>query len=202
MSTTQIDFAVTRELVRKILENATAFEWTLQGFGMFRLYLGKVGRIHLWDRRFAVPEVSNVHTHPWDLRSTVISGRLTNLRFGHVGDEGIRNYYGQKLQTGEGGGLKGEPFQAALYTRAREHFGPGDVYQQMASEIHESQPEDGTVTIMERPKGPDFTEHAFVYWDIDRGPIGWVSAEPRRATHEQVFRASVLALDVLRQDAA
>jgi hypothetical protein len=89
-----------------------------------------------------------------------------------------------------------------LYTRAREHFGPGDVYQQMASEIHESQPEDGTVTIMERPKGPDFTEHAFVYWDIDRGPIGWVSAEPRRATHEQVFRASVLALDVLRQDAA
>ena len=61
-------------LVRSILERWRAYEWTVQGFGFARTKIADVGRIHVWDSRLAVDLVSTMHTHPWPLRSTIISG--------------------------------------------------------------------------------------------------------------------------------
>lgn len=201
-----VDVNVARELVRAILERATSYQWTVQGFGMMRLYLRKVGRIHVWDSRLRVRDVSDMHTHPWSLRSTIIAGTLVNERYATIPDtlppnfaaelaQGqIDEYYEQLLQTGEGGGLKGEPNVVRVRRMSQEVYRPGDVYSQGPAEIHVSKPEDGCVTLMERPKGPDYTEHAWVYWPRDRGQFGWTSAEPRVARDVEVAAAVALAL--------
>ena len=51
--------------VRAILRNAHDFDWSLQGFGMFRAYLCDMVRVHVWDSRFRVQGVSDVHDHPY-----------------------------------------------------------------------------------------------------------------------------------------
>ncbi len=62
----------------------------------------------------------------------------------------------------------------------------GDVYGEIASDIHISVPEDATVTLVERTilKDPD---HALVYWKKGEQ---WVSAEPRKATSYEVARVT------------
>lgn len=202
-----MEFEVTRELVRTILQRASNYQWTVQGFGMLRLYLAKVGRIHLWDSRVRTGNVSDMHTHPWPLRSTIIAGEIVNERYAEI-PEALspaladalacgerRAMWAQLLQTGEGGGLKGAPREVVVRRMSREIYRAGNVYSQRPAEIHVSLPVDGCVTIMERPKGPDFTEHAWVYWDREAGRMGWVSAEPRPATIREVGQAAAHALE-------
>lgn len=182
-------------LVRSILERWRAFEWTIQGFGFLRTKIADVGRIHVWDSRLATPLVSTAHTHPWPLRSTIISGELINLRFTEVkpttrAHPGLP-YLASKIATGEGGGLIGEPREAWLFPATCPEFvGPGDVYSQRPDEIHRTIAQDGTVTLLERPQGPPLQE-ADVYW-----PAGtqWVSAEPRLAEPAEISRVISYAL--------
>jgi len=185
---------MTRALVRTVLSRATDHQWTLQGFGMFRLNLERVGRIHVWDDRFAVPNVSIIHTHPWALRSTIISGVLENVRYGSMvaaPSAGNATHMRQTIATGEGGGLRGIPVAVKLVAAQPEVYGPGMMYEQQGDEIHASFPRRGCVTLLERPKGEPL-EHAFVYW-----PLGteWVSAEPRPALPGEVRKAIGYALD-------
>ncbi len=76
---------VTQSLALKLLETSAvrpeAFEWSLQGFGMLRLYLSKEVRLHVWDDRYAVKNVTTIHTHPWHFRSTVLFGELTDVLY-------------------------------------------------------------------------------------------------------------------------
>lgn len=164
-------------LVRSILEQWRAYTWTIQGFGFIRTKLADVGRIHVWDSRLAVQRVSTVHTHPWRLRSTIISGELINQRFGMSADGEFLPYLHSHIKTGEGGGLVGDPEDVRLKSFAPELYGAGSSYQQQPEEIHRTIAQDGTVTLMERPQGPPL-EEASVYWP--RG-TSWVSAEPRPA---------------------
>jgi hypothetical protein len=176
-------------LIKRILEKWETFQWTVQGFGMVRTKIYDIGRIHIWDSRLRVPLVSDVHAHPWPLRSTIISGELINQRF-EVIDHGFLTYERQKIATGEGGGLLGEPESILLQPLPPEMYGAGDVYEQRPDELHRSIPQDGTVTLLERPMGAPLQE-TVVLW-----PTGtqWVSAEPRPAKNHEVDRAISYAL--------
>lgn len=165
-------------LVLSILQKWRSYEWTIQGFGFIRTKIQNVGRIHVWDSRLMTRYVSTMHTHPWPLKSAIISGELINQRFQEV--EPIRNgvpYMHSRIATGEGGGLIGEPREVRMLpVDDPEFYLPGCTYEQKPEEIHRSIPQDGTVTLMERPQGPPL-EEASVYWP--RG-TQWVSAEPKK----------------------
>lgn len=164
-------------LIRTILNNPHDFDdWTLQGFGMLRLYLTKAIRLHLWHSEFAVADVSLLHDHPWDFESYIVSGRLVNYRYAEVLHNGSPWQY-SKIKCGAGGGMRSDPERVLLVESSPEILVGGNIYNQRSDEIHKSIPDDGTVTLIEREFKPD-TEHARVFWPVGQD---WVSAEPRPA---------------------
>lgn len=172
-------------LIKKILEQAEHYEWSLQGLGMLRLYLDANTRLHVWDKRHAFPGASPIHDHlQWALNSTIISGGMVNVRY----VEQLKARANQMthmvgtLKAGYGCYFKDEPKPTRLVQCEPEHYLPGHSYWQRAAEIHESCPENGTVTLM-RKSPTDDNESARVFW-----PIGteWGSAEPRPATLAEV----------------
>lgn len=163
-------------------------EWSLQGFGMFRRYLSKTERLHVWDSRFSVPGVSTIHDHPWDFESRVLAGtvvnRLYTVKEPTVGVRPTHNC--QRIKCGVGGCLVGDaPVLADLSVRSQWAYTWGERYEEKAHEIHESFPSDGTVTLVTRTFKKD-AEHANVFF-----PYGteWVSAEPRSATSGEIKAA-------------
>lgn len=167
-------------LVRAILEKWSAYEWTVQGFGFVRTKIANVGRIHVWDSSLRTPNVSDLHTHPWPLHSTIISGELLNVRYSVLGDGDTDGrlptipHVHSRLKTGEGGGLVGDQYDVELMVKIPEHYLPGDTYEQAPDEVHRTIAQDGTVTLLTRPQGPPL-EEASVFW---RRGSHWVSAEP------------------------
>lgn len=133
-------------------------------------------RLHVWDDRYTVPGVSELHTHPWHMRSLVIVGEVRNQRFDEV-DEG-RSYWRQTIRCGEGGGLRGVPEAVKLALTVDETVLEGQMYSQTADEIHRSLPLNGTVTLVHREVAED-ADHAHVYYRYDEE---WVSAEPHGAS--------------------
>lgn len=192
---------MTPDLVKFILENADRFPWSIQGLGMLRLYLSPAVRLHVWSGEAKRPDVSTRHDHPWDFESTIVSGYITNVLYRFTfrapfvdTDElsGFENYMEQQIVCGPGGGMDAEPKPVELSIDHVRTYGPGETYSQDRNAIHESQPTDGTVTIIRRRAYKD-TEHAHVYYRI--GTI-WVSAEPREATSAEVEHITQRALAV------
>ena len=207
MNTTQL-------LVTRILEQGNRYRWSYQGLGMLRLYLSSDVRMHIWCPRFAVKNVSTIHSHPWDFESEIVCGWVVN-RIWDVAFDGfgtswkpnhIRDAYAVdppthtlgRIRCGEGGGLVPDFAPRPVRLRSREHsYVAGDKYTEEALLLHESFPEDGTVTIVTRRPLPD-PDHATVCW-----PIGeeWVSAEPRPATANEVAIFTNAALERMKEDA-
>lgn len=176
-------------LLRKILENPSGLDWSIQGFGMLRLYLSKEIRLHLWNSQFSVPGVSLIHTHPWDFESEVIVGEIENTRY-------LRDLEGVShgcavIRCGSGGGILQTLPRVGLRAGPPEYYRAGTRYVQKAEEIHQSKPSDGTVTVVSRKFRPD-ADHALVFWESG----DWVTAEPRQATRVEIntFVATSLAL--------
>jgi len=105
------------------------------------------------------------------------------------------------IQCGPGGRAKGEIQDVRLNQCDSRIVGDsygGRGYQTGYSlsreAIHESIPEPGTVTIIERQFGGD-PDHAYVFW-----PYGtnWVSAEPRPATYGEIEGMTKTALERFR----
>jgi hypothetical protein len=183
--------------IRDILVHHEDYPWTLQGFGMLRTYLGadQVHRLHIWDARYRVEKVSPIHDHPWDFTSQVIAGELINQRYtsGHRYEGYVDDIYKTvSIRCGEGGCALSPITRSILHRAQPEHYLSGDTYSQVATELHESLPQDGTVTVISRVFGPD-RDLARVFW---RGTEGWVSAEPRPATTEEVKAIVTNALDL------
>lgn len=171
------DHAAIKALVHGVLLHCDRYEWTRQGLGMLRTYLTREIRLHVWDCRLRTPGVSTRHSHPWHFDSHIVVGEVENVRFVERTDKLGIPTNAQRLACGIGGGLVGEPAVVNLVELEHEHHREGQTYRQLADEIHESRPADGTVTIVTR----EFLEddvHATVYW-----PIGdeWVTAEPSTA---------------------
>lgn len=173
----------TESQINDILAHPLDHEWTLQGFGMLRMYLdpGQVERLHIWDTGMAVADVSTIHDHPWDFTSRIVRGSLVNERF-VIDDRTIGMAMSMaKIKTGEGGGLIGAPEPVRLVSRKQETYHAGDTYSQLAPEFHESLPAPGTVTVITRSFHAD-RDTATVCWREG----DWVSAEPRPATREEI----------------
>src|SRR6266702_4521226 len=92
-----------RAELRKLLEKPDN-RWQLQGMGMFRLYLTKEWRLHLWDDRFKVPNVTMIHDHPWDFDSYILAGKLTNQVYQKV-PNCAWSHREETIVCGPGGGL-------------------------------------------------------------------------------------------------
>jgi hypothetical protein len=210
---------VNRRFAQKIMEAAAneaqkgawgPWEWTLQGLGMLRLYLGtdKQVRLHVWDDRFIFwPTPSELHTHPWHMYSLVIAGEVFNTRYTDEEPDTYLRGKGmsprqwepipmmrQSILCGIGGGLQEEPSAAVpitLYEQPEERIIAGQVYKQRADEIHRSRPLCGTVTIVTRHNTAD-ADYADVFW-----PEGteWITAEPRPASPEEVYDILTNSLD-------
>lgn len=183
--------AALRLAVRAILDNAHSFEWSVQGFGVLRLYVANVGRIHVWHRALRYPDVSTIHDHSWDLESVIVSGCLGNTRF--IENPDGRDFWKRKLVTGYNTKFVEEPRLVGLVASPTETYRPGDTYSQRAAEIHESVVADGTVTIMSRKE--DVEGQATVYWPAN---AQWGTAKPRPAAYGEVALARRAALEFLR----
>ncbi len=178
--------------VLAILDNAETFSWSVHGFGMLRLYIRNLGRLHIWDSALRYPNVSMVHNHSWDLRSTVVSGQLVNTRFSPTEGYGAV-YEGKRLITGYNTtDVQHFPFPVALMASPSEVYGPGSVYTQHASEVHRTDATDGTISLMERQE--DENGQADVYW---LAGTEWGTAKPRPATSDEVHITVQRALEVL-----
>lgn len=179
----------TETQIRNILADPYAHDWTIQGFGMLRLWLDPEGheRLHIWDQEQANENVSTLHNHPWDFDSTIVFGRLTNQRyevFEHCSDSFPHTHYqASTIITGQGGYLLGDPFTLRAREKDAESYSAGDSYHQDAPEFHESYPDRGTVTVITRKFR--FDRHATVGWSHG---TDWVSAEPRPATRDEIDR--------------
>ncbi len=184
------DLTFLKPLVVQVLQDERR-DWTVQGFGFLRTYFGPVAnpkrfRLNLWDNRFTTPNVSTIHDHPWDFTSVIVAGEFINQRYHMaVRSAGVECTHAYTtLKTGIGGGLVKSDFNACILVPLHEeHYRPGNVYAQVAEEIHETKFKDGSVTLNERIGD---TEQARVFW-----PWGthWVDAMPRPATKEEVADA-------------
>lgn len=185
-------------LARAILENAQDFKWTVQGMGFMRLHLAGHCRLHVWDSRLRVPGVSMIHDHlQWALKSTILSGELVNRVYHEVAFPGYRErgeaskkYHVVTIKPGAGCYFKAEPTDTYLLPRMfQDRCIPGNTYSQAPNVIHETDAQDGTVTIIH--KTPTNDDSARVFW-----PAGteWGSAEPRAATADEVRLISERAL--------
>ncbi len=169
-----------KDLVRQILMKAEAFDWSLQGFGMLRLYLSREIRLHVWDSRYRVLGVSDIHTHPWDFESTVIAGQIRDVLFRE--SKGGLPYKGVMIQCGENACVK-ESLPIVRLASYAFNYKAGESYSLHKDAIHRSEPEDGTVTIISRVFNKD-TEHAKVYFRP--GISEFIDAKPCKATPAQI----------------
>lgn len=170
--------------VAAILDNAEKFTWTTQGLGMMRVHVRNVGRIHIWDSHLQNKGVSLLHTHAWDLQSTIIFGKLFNTRYKELPEQATIGspFWKVRLVCGPNTRMQSEPQRAILGAGRTEIYEPMQSYWQKADEIHVTQSLDGTVTVMQR-KDTEGPGEAWVYW-----PNGeeFVTATPRAATPEEI----------------
>lgn len=186
---------MSHEELETLLMNPLEHEWTIQGLGMLRTYLDpeKTLRLHVWADLARYDNVSELHTHPWDMKSDILIGSIRQHRYVPALDPDLfPTHRCQKILCGEGGGLCGIPTFAHLREMLPETYSAGDSYRQLWWEIHRSDPMDGTVTLVERQFTAD-PDHAYVFW-----PHGeeWVTAEPRPATEEETKDICDNALDL------
>jgi hypothetical protein len=182
-----------------VCHNARHFKWTVQGLGMLRMHITENIRLHIWHSSLRVPNVSDIHDHvQWGLKSTIISGLITNIRFRRqipgatFKMPGSREYLSARIKAGMGGGMEKQLGREWLLEGEEEYYYPGDSYTQAAVEIHRSIAHDGTITFMEKTPTAD-VDGATVYWQHG----DWVDAMPRAATTEEIERVTQCALALL-----
>lgn len=179
-----------------VLEHPERHEWSLQGFGMLRTYLSPDLRLHVWDPDYRTPSVSDIHDHPWHFESIVLSGIIENRRYRvfHPHDALPPSHHRGRIMCGPNPTEHGakDVTEVRLAQWCEGVYRAGDVYRMRADELHASLPSPGAVTLIQQTKADKDPERAYVYWPIGSG---WVSAEPRPATSEEVQRITRRALD-------
>jgi len=183
-----------RLAIKAILDKAEHYEWSLQGFGMLRLYLSREVRLHVWSPRHAVENVSVIHDHPWDFESLVICGRIRDVLY--EDEHGPPTHHEHRILCGVGGHPVGDRMDARLLTRLDTTYFTGQSYRRTAEQLHETSASEGAVTLVTRSFRSD-PDHARVLF-----PFGteWVSAEPRPATRDEVGAITVAALNQMTDE--
>lgn len=204
-----MEHKILKSVVQKMLEFPIEFPWEVQGLGFMRLYLGdRAQRLHIWDSSIKVYQASSLHTHHWDINSTVVAGIYKQHRYkSYDTEQGYdteqiafkawgappRKYNQARIQTGPNA-KKEEQSEVWLSELPLEVVHEGFGYKQERNEIHCSIPEDGTVTLIDRTLYPEPDGHG-VALSLWRGKGPWVSAAPRPATEEEILRITRTALD-------
>lgn len=181
-----------RKRIIEAFENPQGHEWTIQGFGMLRVYLtaDKSWRLHVWDSRFRVSGVTDIHDHPWDFESKILGGLIMNRRF-EVRESQTPDHpshWKTTILCGEDACVQDDaPTPVDLETRSIEVLTarhPGfEGYRQRAEEVHRTVPLDGTVSVVRRSFLREDRDHANVF--VPDGEE-WVDAVPRKADLREV----------------
>lgn len=194
-----VAFHLLREMIiADVLTKHGNRPWSLQGFGMLRTYLGPALRLHIWDPRFRVQNVTEIHDHPWHFTSIVLAGRMRNVRYTCVpaGVGAPATHVAGRIMCGPSPTERDvELGHVRLVVEREEIIGPGESYAMRSGELHASYPDPSTVTLCRRMRDEDRSpDHAAVYW-----PIGGsrVSAEPRDASPEEVDAIVGPALELM-----
>jgi len=174
-------------LVRRILEHAADYPWTMQDIGLLGLRLDdkREYRLHVWDASDGGGDPP-IHDHPFDFTSTVIAGEMTNTRYEE--DSAGVEYRRERYRL---------PNEHARRTDTVRLSGTattitaGNDYSQLARELHDSRQLPGTVTIIRRSFN-DVSELTV----CSRGEAAWVSGRSRSATPDEVKRITAMALEL------
>jgi hypothetical protein len=184
-----LNFEQWRPLVYHLLDHAESLAlegnpkgWSLQGFGMFRLYLAPNLRLHVWDPEHRVEDVTDIHDHPWSFDSTIIAGTVTDQQWFKEDDfagpiSTGKRYLEQLIQCGPGGGARGEATPVRLVPAHKRTYRAGECYRMSWRDLHATTASPGAVTLISRKPRPD-PDHARVYFPEGKT---WVSAEPAPA---------------------
>jgi hypothetical protein len=175
-----------RVLVHKILQHAEDFPWRMQDLGLMGLRLDdrREYRLHVWDPSYLVNEPP-VHDHPYDFTSTIMAGELINSRYVEdpAGDDYIRFRYSP-------GAEDDRRADAVRLTSTATTFTEGSQYRQLAEELHASQQEPGTVTVIQS-QWVETSELTVCVRDAG----SWYSGLGRAASHQEVKSFSAKALE-------
>jgi hypothetical protein len=174
-------------LVRKILEHALDYPWRYQDIGLLALRLDEHREygLHVWapDRCIGAPPI---HDHPFDFRSRVIVGEMTNARY--VEDPAGAKYLRERYAPSN------EESRTADYVQLSsevEILKEGDEYAQLAEEMHDSHQLPGTVTVIHRSPLRETAELTVCRLDEK---AAWVSGASRTPTLTEVSDITKQAL--------
>lgn len=175
------------KIVKQVMENPFNYEWEIQGFGMLRTYIDKDTRLQIWLKDFIVPDVTDIHTHPWDFESLIYQGQITNYIFKEHGyhEPHFDSWYEYDrclILTGEHAYVK-EKTKVLLDGYSTYNFNKGDTYCHGKNIPHRIDFIDGTITILTKL---NIHEDSLAYSYVPNGGE-WVSAAPRIATKEEII---------------
>ena len=175
------------EIVKQVMENPFNYEWELQGFGMLRTYIDKNTRLQIWLKDFIVPDVTDIHTHPWDFQSFIYQGQITNFIFKEYAlQDQVSGEWFQSdrclILTGVTAFVK-EKTPIILKPLDKVGYSRGDIYFHGKDVPHRIDFIDGTITILTKS---NIHEDSLAYSYVQNGGE-WVSAAPRLATKEEII---------------
>lgn len=175
------------EIVKQVMENPFNYEWELQGFGMLRTYIDKNTRLQIWLKDFIVPDVTDIHTHPWDFQSFIYQGQITNFIFKEYAlEDQVSGEWFQSdrclILTGVTAFVK-EKTPIILKPLDKVGYSRGDIYFHGKDVPHRIDFIDGTITILTKS---NIHEDSLAYSYVQNGGE-WVSAAPRLATKEEII---------------
>lgn len=171
--------------ISDILSNPFSYKWEVQGFGMLRTYLDKDTRLQIWLKDFIVPDVTDVHTHPWNFTSYIYQGEIINhtftespLGFSYRGILFDRCL----ILTGENAYVKSKE-TVDLVSIGHTKYKQGQHYYHSKDVPHRIDFLDGTITILTKDTiNPNSLAYSYTKMGKE-----WVSAAPRPATEEEIL---------------
>lgn len=148
--------------------------WTIQGLGMLRYRINSNLRLHIWNSDIKSPNIENSskHTHAWNFQSYVFSGQLQNTIYVKT-QEGVvaERYMEQEIECGaDGGCTMAKPMEVGLAQSRCNVYRAGGTYYERGDEIHETNWQDTTVTLIYREKKPG-KDIAKIYIPVDHGHV-------------------------------
>ena len=170
------------KIVKQVMENPFNYEWELQGFGMLRTYIDKNTRLQIWLKEFIVPNITDVHTHPWDFESFIYQGQITNHCWRESSKLDGVSFDRCLILTGEKAYVK-ERTQVILKVIGNQKYTRGMVYSHEKNIPHRIDFVDGTITILTKS---NIREDSLAYSYVMGIGNEWVSAAPRLATKNEI----------------
>ncbi len=166
-----------RILVEHILRNAKEYPWVVPANGRLTLVLAPDSVvINLFNAHYRQPGTTTTHSHTMDFKSEIIAGEMRQYRYARSSAEtpGAAHYGCQELTLD--GKLMGEATDCYLLEGPREVYRSGEFYEITAPEIHRSDPEDGTVTLITR-QYKTTPASVFTFWPYAKMAPGTQSGE-------------------------